>query len=208
MSHNVLKQTVSSHPRATVAMAPKRGSYSKSLRQFPETVATPQSTEEYTALCKAIIATQQSVKRWESSQPENCARANAFLQVQLAARTAARSIMSSKDLLAEAHAGEAEFVKQAAIARRAHVKLEALGRRGYGIAVDSHTDPEEALTRRADAEATLAALQPTPPSKRSKRSKRDRIETVASVVDAAAAAIDDETNAHADAIERGEFTPM
>ena len=156
-------------------------------------------------LSKKIVLTQQSIKRWESSQPENCARAKAFLQVQIAARATWRSVMPSKDLLAEAHEGEAAFAKQAAKVRREQGKLEALGNHGFGLAVDSHTDPEDALARRADAEATLEALQPAPPSK---RSKCDRIETVSSVVDAEAAAIDAETNAHADAIERGEFTPM
>ena len=171
-------------PPPVVAMAPKRGSYNKSQKQYPETVATPTTTQEVEALSRAIQATQQSITRWDKSQPENCARAKAFLQLQEAARTSARRTMDKDVLREQALAGKAAYVKQAIKCRNELDKLCSLGQHGYDLAVDSNQ------TDASMQETQSAATTPV---------------SAVAAADAAIAAQQDKFRAECEAIDRGEF---
>ena len=165
-------------------MAPKRGSYNKSQKQYPETVATPTTTQEVEALSRAIQATQQSIKRWDKSQPDNSARAKAFLQLQEAARTSARRTMDKDVLREQALAGKAAYVKQAIKCRNELDKLCSLGQHGYDLAVDSNQ------TDASMQETQSAATTPV---------------SAVAAADAAIAAQQDKFRAECEAIDRGEF---
>ena len=169
----------------------KRGVYAKGLRNFPSEVECPTTPEDCVKLSRSIQVTQQNVKRWASSNPENCGRAKAYLLLQEAARSEYRAWQTPDDRRQEAVLGRSAFAKQSQVVATAVDKLVSIGEAGYALAVDSNHTPES-LTNNAVLASAATAAASNPPtmgavSNRPKRSRRP--------VDDEAAAINADTDA-------------
>ena len=105
-------------------------------------VEPPTTSGEYAKLCRSIQTTQQNVKRWESSHPENSRRAQAYLQLQESARSIYRASQTPDDRRQAALQGQAAFAKQLSVVNAAVAKLGSIGREGYALAVDSNQTQE------------------------------------------------------------------
>ena len=155
----------------------KRGVYGKGVKTFPSEVKTPETPEEFASLNKDIVATQRNIKRWEVSHPENCGRAQAFLQLQEAARAAFRSAQSADDRRKAARAGKDAYAKQNVKVQKELAKLADLGRGGFELAEESnHTGDSLGELQEAAKAAVETAAAPLPSRKRKVDTEKEAID--------------------------------